>query len=383
MVSSPGDEQLDAGALDAGGDAGAPSDAGVDGDAGGPACSEDDECAATERCDDGTCVSRRGFTGHEAILNEVIGYGQDVTGGAGGTLIEVTNTNDTGSGSLREAIAITGPTWIYFTPGLTGTISAASLMYLRSDTTIDGRGANVAIGGHTLNVYQGIDNGADNIVLHNLRFTGGLPDNRNLVRLRFGTGFWLDHISFEAQPGDGKPLTTADAATDVTVSWCDFSQNQVSLIWLISSDNESPGDAAIRVTAHHNLFESTAERHPRARYATIHWLNNFVGDWGGYGSSISQEGFFLAENSIYEAGSRTTQAIVTRIGDWPNSGDPLEGNLRTVGNWWKNGTELPVERNPASVVDPPYRYDLEVADDALIARIRAGVGWQDTASPFE
>ncbi|MFK7991436.1 MAG: hypothetical protein AB8I08_35795 [Sandaracinaceae bacterium] len=204
-----------------------------------------------------------------------------------------------------------------------------------------------------------------------------------MVRLRFGTGFWLDHISFETQSDDGKPLTTADGATDITVSWCDFSRNEVSLIWLISSNNESPGDADIRVTAHHNLFDGTSERHPRVRYATVHWLNNYVGDWGQYGSSISQDGHFFAENSIYAAGRRNGSAIITRIGSWPDSGDPLAGNLRLSGNLFVGDTERPEERIPETVAPPPYPYEAEPADDALEARIRAGVGWQDVPSPFE
>ncbi len=347
-------------------------------------CGAGPACMAGERCEAGACVPDGAFTGHEALLNDIVGYGRGVTGGAGGRLIEVTNTNASGAGSLRAALAETGPTWIYFSPGLTGTIDLSGLAYVYDDTTIDGRGANIGIGGHTLNLFTGRGTEpSNNIVVHNVRFTGGAPDRRTLLRVRFGRGFWLDHISFEAQAGDGKPLGFGDAVTDITVSWCDFSRSRASLIWIIGSDNESPGDAAMRITSHHNLFEGTSERHPRARYATIHWLNNAVIDWGGYGSSITQDGYFFAENSVYEAGRRTDNAIVTRIGSFPASGDPLEGNLRTEGNWWANGTVPPTERNPSSVTDPPYPYTAEPADAALIARLRAESGWQDVPSPFE
>lgn len=350
-----------------------------------PGCGSGPACVEGERCEDGRCVLDGPYVGHEAILNQIVGYGREVTGGAGGALIEVSNTNNAGPGSLREALAVSGPTWIYFTPGLSGTIEAEGLMYVGSDTTIDGRGANIAIGGHTLNVYQSASRaeGADNVVLHNLRFSGDVPERRNLVRIRFGEGVWVDHVTFAAQAGDGKPLTMGDGVTSMTVSWCDFSVSEVSLIWLISSNNESPGDANIRITAHHNLFEGTSERHPRVRYATVHFLNNAVIDWGLYGSSISQEGFFFADSNVYEAGERATSAIITKIGNYPASGDPLMGNLRTVGNWWANGTVPPEERNPTSVPEPPYPYTAETADADLVARIRAGVGWQDVPSPFE
>lgn len=351
-------------------------------------CTVDVECRDGETCDAGTCRSNSGFVGHEAILDDIVGYAEGVTGGAGGTLIEVTNTNDSGPGSLREAIAVEGPTWIHFSPGLEGTIDLEGLVYLRSDTTIDGRGANVAIGGFTMNVYEGSSTPANNIVLHNLRFTGGVPDARTLLRVDYGsTGVWIDHVSFEAQSGDGKPLTHGNAATDITVSWCDFSRSEVSLIYLIGPNNESPGDANMRVTGHHNLLDmpNGTERHPRIRYATVHWFNNVVASWSDYGSSISQDGRLFAENNIYWAkGSpNPSRAIITRIGNWPANGDPLPGNLRHVGNWWKEGTPVPDERNPELVLAPPYAYDAEVADSSLEASIRSESGWQDVPSPFE
>ena len=67
------------------------------------------------------------------------GYAPLATGGAGGTVVNVTNTNDSGSGSLRAVVAgLTGnPTIIRFTVG--GVICVGSeIRITKSNVTIDG-----------------------------------------------------------------------------------------------------------------------------------------------------------------------------------------------------------------------------------------------------
>ena len=91
-------------------------------------------------------------TDHTAIINaELTGFGQaaGVTGGSAGPLITVTNLANSGAGSLRQAIIdASGPRWIRFSQGLTGTINHTSQLLLnRPDITIDGRGADIAIVG--------------------------------------------------------------------------------------------------------------------------------------------------------------------------------------------------------------------------------------------
>jgi hypothetical protein len=68
------------------------------------------------------------------------GYGRYSKGGVGGRLIEVTNLNDTGSGSLRAAIEETGPRIIDFKVG--GTIQLRSKLVVKNPyITIDGNAA--------------------------------------------------------------------------------------------------------------------------------------------------------------------------------------------------------------------------------------------------
>src|SRR5207302_287777 len=68
----------------------------------------------------------------------------------------VTNTNDNGSGSLRDAIANASPgDTINF--GVTGTITYASPFYINKNLTISGPGAgNLSLNGNNANASQAL-----------------------------------------------------------------------------------------------------------------------------------------------------------------------------------------------------------------------------------
>ena len=66
-----------------------------------------------------------------------LGYGVIAKGGEGGRMIAVTTLNDSGPGSLREALAFTGPRIIRF--AVEGTIELANrLLVTEGRVTIDG-----------------------------------------------------------------------------------------------------------------------------------------------------------------------------------------------------------------------------------------------------
>src|SRR6266480_5245035 len=79
------------------------------------------------------------------------GYGRFAIGGRGGKVIEVTNLNDSGPGSLREAVLAEGPRTIVFRVG--GTIHLESKLVIKNPyCTVAGQtapGEGIATRGYT------------------------------------------------------------------------------------------------------------------------------------------------------------------------------------------------------------------------------------------
>ncbi|WP_194526868.1 hypothetical protein [Zobellia roscoffensis] len=97
------------------------------------------------------------------------GFGKNATGGRGGIIVEVTNLNDSGPGSLRYALEeIRVPRTIIFKVG--GTINAKSNLTIftaRGNVTIAGQ---TAPGGGILIKNGSLSIQADNVIVRHLRF---------------------------------------------------------------------------------------------------------------------------------------------------------------------------------------------------------------------
>jgi hypothetical protein len=114
-------------------------------------------CANGLACDDGRCVASNA---REGLLAERVGYAHTATGGAGGRLCEVTNLNDSGDGSFRSCAQSDEARWIVF--GTSGTIRLNSAVNIGSNTTVDGRGAQITFESRGFVVRN-----KRNVIIHN------------------------------------------------------------------------------------------------------------------------------------------------------------------------------------------------------------------------
>ena len=74
------------------------------------------------------------------------GFGSATTGaGYGAQTMFIQNTNDSGVGSLREALETDGPRYIKFKDGLHGTIKLARSIEVKSNKTLDALGHNITV----------------------------------------------------------------------------------------------------------------------------------------------------------------------------------------------------------------------------------------------
>ena len=102
------------------------------------------------------------------------GHGRFVTGGRGGTVIHVTNLNDSGAGSFRNAVSGSGKKIIVFDVG--GVIALKSNLNIGANTTILGQTAPAP--GITLRYYNVNPNG-NNIVIRFIRIRRGQEKDVN------------------------------------------------------------------------------------------------------------------------------------------------------------------------------------------------------------
>ncbi|TPQ19908.1 pectate lyase family protein [Streptomyces sporangiiformans] len=198
-----------------------------------------------------------------------------------------------------------------------------------SNTTIVGLGSNAVLKGASLQVGN-----ADNVIVRNLELrdaydcfpawqpnTGGLGDWKtayDTLWLRGATHVWIDHVtaSDKGHPDEDEPtyfgrnylrhdglLDITGGSDLVTVSWSRFADHDKAM--LIGNGDTATGDRGkLRVTLHHNEFESVVQRAPRVRFGQVHVYNNRyvvpedAHDYR-YSLGISTESAVHAENNAF------------------------------------------------------------------------------------
>src|SRR5690606_16312399 len=124
------------------------------------------------------------------------GFGKDATGGRGGRVIQVTNLNASGSGSLRAALEASGTRTVVFRVG--GTIDLGNVrVYIENpNLTIAGEtapGDGILIRNGTLAIS------ANNVIVRHLRIRGSAPGDDCMVIKSFNSSpvenVIIDHSS--------------------------------------------------------------------------------------------------------------------------------------------------------------------------------------------
>jgi hypothetical protein len=207
------------------------------------------------------------------------GFGMHAVGGRGGDVYEVTNLNDSGPGSLREACGAKGPRTVVFK--VSGTIPLKTrLTVVNPYITIAGQtapGDGICIRDEALMVRT------HDVIIRYMRFRIG-------GRLEKGTGdsigVWrgskdviVDHCSMSWGTDENASFY---GNTNVTVQWCMIGEglygHSCGGLWGPDS------------SYHHNLIYSNGTRNPKFAYsrpdAVSDFRNNVIYNWG-YQSSIS------------------------------------------------------------------------------------------------
>jgi hypothetical protein len=278
------------------------------------------------------------------------GFGANTRGGEGQPVYHVSNLNDSGPGSLRDALS-QGNRHVVFDVG--GEISLNSSLPVRGAfITIDGFTAPSP--GVTLQNYGlSIDGNRGNhdIIVRGIRIreAGNSTDAAETDGLHVIHGAYnvvIDHVSIYGSE-DGN-LDIGTGAHDVTVSWSIFIKPAGTEKNMLIKYDPS------RITLHHNLFLHARQRNPQVRIdnlgtpamdTTLDMRNNVVWGWGnGYGTLVWYGPRANIVNNFYSNPSGSDNDAIRVCRGECDEGNPSSAARAYVdGNFSSEGVNLNVE----------------------------------------
>ncbi|MHC4325052.1 MAG: pectate lyase family protein, partial [Planctomycetota bacterium] len=266
------------------------------------------------------------------------GYGRFALGGRGGKILFVTNLNDKGPGSLRDAIEAQVPRIVVFK--VSGTIELQSkLRIIHPRITIAGQTAPGD--GICLRKYPLIIS-ADDAVVRFIRVRlGDEADNKvDGIDVSDAENVIVDHCSVSWTLDEG--VNTYHGTKNVTIQWCLISESLHN-----SRLQQSHGFAAslggINTSYHHNLLANNAGRNPSIAgemsnpTINLDFRNNVIFNWQ-YRTLDGRPRSINVVNNYYKAGpaSREDSRVVKiqsledgSFGRWYVQGNVFEDHSRS------------------------------------------------------
>lgn len=170
------------------------------------------------------CVAAVAQTVQAPAFPGAEGHGRYVTGGRGGKVIHVTNLNDRGTGSFREAVKGSSRKIVVF--DVAGVIPLETELSIGSNTTIMGQTAPYP--GITLR-YKTL-RCSDNIIVRYIRVRRGQEhtttekefDGGDAIWDRQKTGMIFDHCSFSWSTDE---VASFYDNNNFTMQWCTISES--------------------------------------------------------------------------------------------------------------------------------------------------------------
>ncbi|WP_411032143.1 hypothetical protein [Spongiimicrobium sp. 3-5] len=254
------------------------------------------------------------------------GFARYATGGRGGTVIEVTNLNDSGSGSLRSAINASGPRTVVFK--VAGYITLNSTLDIdNGDITIAGQTAPGD--GITIRRSSSMDQPAfwvtsNNIIVRGIRVRSGRgrsgETSGDNLTMTSGSDIIFDHCSFSWSTDE---LANPAGSSRITFQNCIFSEALMD-----ASHGESGhsmgmliGYGSSEITIYNSIFAHNNQRNP------------LIGGGGNTGSS-----FEIVNNVYYNYGE---------FGTVLEEGNDIRANL--INNYHIAGPDTKTNRYPILV----------------------------------
>ena len=254
------------------------------------------------------------------------GHGRYVTGGRGGIVKHVTNLNDKGTGSFRDAVSGSSKKIVVF--------DVAGVIPLSSDLTI---GANTTIMGQTA-PYPGITlryktiRCANNIIVRYIRIRRGQEhtttdsefDGGDAIWDRQKTGMIFDHCSMSWSTDE---VASFYDNNNFTMQWCTIAESLTNAGHSKGAHGYGGIWGGKLASFHHNLIAHVTNRGPRfcgARYGWTGYTSNKLYNTYKWANPTQAENVDLRNCVMYNAQGTCY-------------GGPGGGQINIVNNYYKAG----------------------------------------------
>jgi hypothetical protein len=299
------------------------------------------------------------------------GGGKFSFGGRGGKVFVVTSLDDSGPGTLREAVESAGPRIVVF--NVAGIIRLKMPIFAQAPyLTIAGQtapGDGICIAGNSLHVNT------HDVVLRYLKFRRGntnVFDRESCVcgnpvgniiidhcSAAWGNDQTMDTYRHMYQPTNGGSAQKLPTVND-TIQWCIVTEA------LDLNNHAFGGDWGGRSTAfHHNLFACNTGRNPSiAMTYDFNFVNNVLFNWRHRSVDGGDERSLInCINNYYKPGPATLDnpvryRIVEPAASWSKAnpvsrwgkayvaGNIVEGNPKVTGDNWAGGVQFSAAPDP-------------------------------------
>lgn len=255
------------------------------------------------------------------------GFGRLATGGRGGEVVHVTNLNDSGTGSLRDAISKPNRIVVF---DVSGIIKLDTRLVFKSNQTIAGQTAP----GKGISIYgNGVSfSGAANTIVRYVRFRmGKIGDSeKDTVAIANGHDIIFDNVSLSWGRDGTFDLNQESGAELYNITLQDSIVAQGLQTHSTGGLINTTGTSIIR-----SLYIDNNSRNPKAR-GTLQFVNNVIYNW-------VTSGYILGDTSGRSDGAMLGNYFIT--GPETNGGtldSPTSAyNLYANDNWYdsnKDGT---------------------------------------------